>query len=65
MGQDEDERHSQITIRIPTWMRKALEMEAHKERRSIADIIVFMLEAKFEKSHSLYKALHSKKKGGK
>jgi hypothetical protein len=65
MAKTEDVRDSQITIRIPTWVRKALEMEARTERRSIADIIVFTLEAKFEKSHSLVKVIHSKPKGGK
>ena len=51
----DEKRDHQLTIRIPKYLRDALDQEANKERRSVADIIVFMLEERFG----------SKRKGGK
>jgi hypothetical protein len=62
---DEDIRDAQITIRIPRWMRAALEDEAKVARRSIADIVVFALEEKYERKHVVKKLVLGRKKGGK
>lgn len=62
---DESIRDAQITIRIPRWLRDALESEAKEQRRSIADIVVFALEEKYEKKHLVRKAVLGRKKGGK
>ncbi len=43
---DRDER---ITIRLPAALKTALEAEAERERRSIADIVIPVLEREFMK----------------
>lgn len=37
-------RDASITIRIPSALREAVERVAERERRSIADVIVFAIE---------------------
>lgn len=44
-----DLRDHQFTLRIPTRIRKALEQEAERERRSIADLINLILEDRYAK----------------
>lgn len=53
-GTDE-KREAQITIRIPQYLRDALDAEAARERRSIADLVIFALEDRYTTT---------KKKGG-
>ena len=55
---DAERRDHQLTVRIPQRLRDALDREALAERRSVADIIVFMLEAR-------YGAAKRTRKGGK
>ena len=47
MGLMREPRDQQITIRIPTRIRAALEQEADHERRTVADIINLALEARY------------------
>ncbi len=44
---DPNRREAQLTVRIPTYLREALDHDAETQRRSVADMIVFMLEAKY------------------
>lgn len=52
----DDARTSQITIRLPQRLRDALDAEAERERRSIADLVIFALEDRYATT---------KRKGGK
>jgi len=45
-------REERITIRIPTALKKALEREAERDRRSVADIVIPVLEAAFVKKNA-------------
>lgn len=40
-------REERITLRIPTALKAALEREAQRDRRSVADIVIPVLEAAF------------------
>ncbi|HEY1553677.1 MAG TPA: hypothetical protein VGF94_02525 [Kofleriaceae bacterium] len=42
-------REQRITIRIPAALKTALEREARRDRRSVADIIIPVLEVAFLK----------------
>jgi predicted HicB family RNase H-like nuclease len=44
-----DKRDHQLTIRIPKRLREALDREAAADRRSVADIVVNMLEDRYGK----------------
>ena len=45
----EDVRDARITVRIPSALKNALEREAERDRRSIADVLIFILEERFAK----------------
>jgi len=40
-------RNHQLTIRIPRRLRRALDQEAERERRTVADIINIVLEDRY------------------
>lgn len=42
-------RDSQITLRMPASLLDAIRSEAERERRSVADVIIFALEDRFPK----------------
>lgn len=44
-----DKRDEQLTIRIPKRLREALDREAEADRRSVADVVVNMLEDRYGK----------------
>jgi predicted HicB family RNase H-like nuclease len=44
-----DKRDQQLTVRIPKRLREALDREAEADRRSVADVIVNMLEDRYGK----------------
>jgi predicted HicB family RNase H-like nuclease len=44
-----DKRDYQLSVRIPSHLREALGHEAKRERRSIADLVVYMLEDRYAK----------------
>jgi hypothetical protein len=48
-------RDAQVTLRIPTWLRHEMALSAKRDRRSLADVIVFALEAKKWCGHLLKK----------
>ncbi|MDQ3364344.1 MAG: DNA-binding protein [Myxococcota bacterium] len=50
MAISDDVRDERITVRIPSSLKLALEREAESERRSLGDIIVFMLEERYSKT---------------
>ncbi len=58
MAKQSDKRDHQLTVRIPQYLRDELDREAERERRSVADIVVFILEDRYGKRST-------KAKGGK
>lgn len=42
-------RDEKISIRLPASLLVAIQREAERDRRSVADVIVFTLEARFAK----------------
>lgn len=50
MVKDTDElRDAKLTIRLPSALLEAIKREADRDRRSVADVIVFTLEDRFAK----------------
>jgi uncharacterized protein (DUF1778 family) len=49
MARRAEKRDQQLTIRIPRRLRDALDREAEADRRSVADIVVNMLEDRYAK----------------
>lgn len=49
MAKGTDLRDDRITIRLPSSLRQAIQREADRDRRTLADMIVIALEARFAK----------------
>ena len=50
MTKQSDKRDHQLTIRIPQWLRDELDKEAERERRSVADVVIFALEDRYKRA---------------
>jgi hypothetical protein len=48
-GMTKERRDEKITIRLPGSLLKAIEAEAERDRRSVADVVVLALEDRFAK----------------
>jgi hypothetical protein len=40
-------RETRLSVRVPLSLKQAIELEAERDRRSVADVVIMTLEARF------------------
>jgi hypothetical protein len=53
-------RDTRLSVRVPTALKAAIEREAERDQRTVADVVIIALEAAF-----LRRSRSSSRKGGK